>query len=90
MSDKYNYSRESEFAAYAPIRRSIAITPSATELPLHTRAIMVSVDATVTGILVGDVATSHTTVTLKAGILYPFAFKVISAVTNSATVKGYA
>ncbi len=88
MGLSYNYNRQSEYDAYAPIRTAFNITPSATELAIHTRAIMVSADATVTGILAED-STSHTTFILSAGVLYPFAFKVISAVSTG-TVKGYA
>ena len=67
----------------------IDITPSATELEQHTRFIMVEVDdITVTGIFIGQ-DTSHTTFALKAGVPYPFRFKVISAV-SSGSVKGYA
>lgn len=85
----YNYNRNSEFDAYAPIRKAFDITLSATPLSIPTRAIMVSTDCTVTGILVGDTV-SHTTFTLTAGVLYPLAFSVISAATASATLKGYA
>lgn len=89
MGRSIQYTKGSEMKADAPLRRGFSITPGASELNTYTRAIMVSVDCTVTGIMVDDTA-SHTTVTLKAGGLYPLCFKVISAVTNSATIVGYA
>lgn len=89
MSKGYNYTRETEYDASAPIRKGFDVTLSGSLLPIPTRAITVSVDCTVTGIFSDD-TTSHTTHTLKANTLYPFVFKVISAASNSATVKGYA
>lgn len=72
----------------APARHAFTITPSATELTNFTRAVMVTEEeATITGILEGDTV-SHTTPPLKVGILYPFAFKVISAVSDGSVV-GY-
>lgn len=72
----------------APIRAAFNVTPAGTDLAVFTRAVMVDTDgATITGILEGDTV-SHTTVPLKLGVLYPFAFKRISAV-SSGTVKGY-
>ena len=65
------------------------ITTSGAELAQHTRFVMVSEDGvTITGILAGQ-DTAHTTFGLKAGIPYPFRFKVISAVSTG-SVKGYA
>jgi hypothetical protein len=74
----------------APAQLAMDITPHATnELTYITRFIMVSEDnATVTGYLEGD-ENVHTTVPLKAGAVYPFAFKRITAV-SSGNVKGYA
>lgn len=70
-----------------PARKGFDVTPHATN-PNQTRAIMVSTDnATVTGVLEADTA-PHTTFPLKAGILYQFAFKTITAVSTG-TVKGY-
>lgn len=87
---KKTYSRETEFSAYAPARNGYDITPSATDQveSKHTRAVMVSAAATITGIFTGG-TTSHTTFELQPGILYPFAFRRISAVSNGASVKGY-
>lgn len=89
MTEKNNYTKGSEFAAYGPARRAFDITPLEAELPTPTRAVMVSDFCTITGILVGQ-EESHTTFELNPGIMYPFSFKIISAVSNSATVKGYA
>ena len=87
---RINYARGTEDAAYGPLNRSWDVTPSATAFEPHTRAIMVSDDdTTVTGIMKND-NESHTTFPLKAGVLYPFEFKIISAVSGSGTVKGYA
>jgi hypothetical protein len=64
------------------------ITPSATAFTQHTRFIMVDTDdVTVTGEFIGE-ATSHTTVPLKKGLIYPFFFSKITAVSGG-TVKGY-
>lgn len=81
-----NYNIKGEFDAYAPVRKAFNVTPSPTTL-LKIRAIMVSVETTVTGVLVGDTV-SHTTHTLLPGIMYPFAFRKITAVA-SGTVKAY-
>jgi len=88
MVERYDYSAHSEKWASAPLRRAFDITPSSTDLAIPTRAITVSVDATITGILVGD-DSSHTTHTLNAGTLYPFAFKKITSISVG-SVKGYA
>lgn len=89
MNDEnYNYTRDTQFSALAPIRRSFDVTPGAGALQDVTRSVMVSEDSTITGTLVGDDA-EHTTFTLKAGTMYPFSFSHISAVSNSATVKAY-
>lgn len=84
----YNYVKGSEYDASAPIRKAFDVTPAGTDLAIPTRAIMVSADCTVTGILAED-SSPHTTFPLSAGVLYPFCFKRISAVSASATVKGY-
>lgn len=86
--DKYNFTKGTEFSAYAPIRKAWDVTPSETLMEERTRAIMVSEAATVTGILAGQ-SDSHTTFELQPGILYPFMFEVISAV-SAGTVKAYA
>jgi len=71
-----------------PARHGFDITPSASELANNTRGVMVSTDgATITGILEGDSA-SHTTVPLKNGVMYSFAFKVISSISTG-SAKGY-
>jgi len=89
MSKGYNYNRQSEYDAYAPIRKAFDVSPSTSDLTIPTRAIMVSAECTVSGIMIGDTS-SHTTNTLFPGMLYPFAFSRITAVSGSATVKGYA
>ena len=95
MTRRYNYTKGTEYAAYAPLRRAFDITPveldsnnNPTLLSLETRAIMVTAECTVTGILANE-ETEHTTATLTPGILYPFAFKAITAV-SAGSVKGYA
>lgn len=88
--DSYYYTKGSEFEASAPIRRAFDITLSSTPLALPTRYIMVSASGTVTGEFVGDKGTSTTTFPLTAGVLYPFAFYKITAVSNAITIKGYA
>lgn len=88
--DSYLYTKGSEFEASAPIRRAYTVTLGNTELPLNTRAIMVSAVGTVTGELVGDKGTLFTTFDLTPGVLYPFAFYKITAVSNSITVKAFA
>ena len=84
----YNYTKQTEYAAYAPLRRAFDITPSSNDLALATRVIMVSEAATVTGVFVGQ-DSSHTTFNLTPGIPYPFCFKKITAV-SAGSVKGYA
>lgn len=72
----------------APLTGSFAVTPSGDDLTQTTRAIMVDTDdATITGKLLDDDA-AHTTVTLKTGILYPFRFLTITAV-SAGSVIGY-
>ena len=102
-NSKHGYSSQSEKWSVAPITRAFDVSPTGvdsngdaagTDLPINTRAIMVSEDdMTVSGILVGqDLDTAagiHTTHNLKAGILYPFAFRRITAVSTG-SVKGYA
>lgn len=89
MADnKYNYTSRSEYAAYAPIRKAYDITPSATTI-IATRAVMVTVAATITGELAEQPGTSHTTALLSPGIMYPFCFRKITAVSAGA-VKAYA
>lgn len=83
----YNYQKETEYAAYAPIRKAYNITPGTSVI--NCRAIMVSADATVTGEFAEQPGISHTTHTLKAGVLYPFCFRKITAVSTG-TVKAYA
>lgn len=84
----YNYTNQSEYAAYAPIRKAYDVTPSSTTI-LKCRAIMVSDQATVTGELVSQPGISHTTFQLTPGVLYPISFMKITAV-SSGTVKAYA
>ena len=88
MTDKYNYTKGTEFSAYAGARRGFDITPGTSDLPLSTRAIMVSETATVTGILSGDSA-EHTTFELAPGVMHPFFFERITAV-SAGSIKGYA
>jgi hypothetical protein len=85
---RFNYSNRSEFSATASVRRAWNVTPSPTEFKVPTRAIMVSEETTVTGVLVSD-TTSHTTFPLTPGVMYPLAFKSITAV-SAGTVKAYA
>lgn len=88
MTDNtYNYTKGTEYAAYAPIRKAVDVTPSPTTI-VNSRAIMVSEFATVTGELIEQPGTSHTTFSLTPGMLYPFCFKYITAV-SSGTVKAY-
>lgn len=88
--DKYNYQKYSEYSYTASARRGFDITPSSNDLAIPTRAITLSDDSTVTGILVGQ-DESHTTHTLIAGVMHAFAFSRITALgTGGATVKGYA
>lgn len=83
-----NQQYEHKDSFLAPARIAITITPSADELPVFTRSVMVSTDdATITGVLEGDTVSS-TTFPLKTGFMYPFAFKKITAVSTG-TVKGY-
>lgn len=89
MTTKYNYQKGTEFDFSAPIRRAFDITVSSSDLSLSTRAIMVSAQCRITCIFVGDTET-HTTFNLDPGILYPFALSRVTAITNSATIKGYA
>lgn len=80
------YTDKDSFLASARI--AIDVTPSANDLPLYTRCVMVSTDgATITGVLEGDTVSS-TTFPLMTGLMYPFAFKKITAVSTG-TVKGY-
>ena len=90
MTEKIvNYARDTVDAAFGPVNRSWDVTPSATPFLVPTRAIMVSADdITVTGILKHDTV-SHTTFGLKAGVMYPFEFSSITAV-SAGTVKAYA
>lgn len=77
-------------SSMAPIQGAFDVTPSASDLTYITRAIMVSSDdVQVTGYLEGDKDNIHQTFALKAGLLYPFAFKKITAVSNSGTIKAY-
>lgn len=76
------------FGPTGSLGKGFDITPSGSELSPHTRAITVEAAGTVTGVLVNDGSTSHTTHALTPGILYPFAFKIISA-TTATSVKGY-
>lgn len=96
---QHNYQKGTEDAFFGPIKRAITITPTPVDSNgytalnfgngiVETRAITVSEDATVTGILSGQ-DTEFTTHTLKVGVLYPFVFKAITAV-SAGTVKGYA
>lgn len=73
----------------APAQHGADITPHATDLLANiTRFVMVTDDlATITGYLEGD-DSAHTTVPLKAGVIYPFAFKRITAV-SAGSIKGY-
>lgn len=66
------------------------ITPHATDVLANTtRFIMVSDDgATVTGYMEGDKTNPHTTMPLRAGLIYPFSFIRVTAV-SSGTIKGY-
>jgi len=88
--DTYYYTKGSEFEASAPARRAFNVTIGATALAIPTRAIMVSAAGTVTGEFVGDKGTSFTTFELQPGVLYPFMFYKITAVSNSITIKGFA
>ena len=64
------------------------ITPAVGELDQSTRMVMVDTDGTtVTGTLIAD-SDENTTFALKAGIMYPFRFKEITAVTGG-SAKGY-
>ncbi len=84
------YETRTETSYLAGIRKGFDITPSADELNIHTRGIMVNTDgATITGIFVEDGNEPHTTFPLTAGVLYPFGFMTIISV-SSGTVKGYA
>lgn len=97
---KHNYQKNTEDAFYGPIKFALDITPTPLDsngeyTPLNfgrgisqTRAISVSADATVTGIFAEN-TTEFTTHTLKAGVLYPFVFKAITAISTG-TIKGYA
>ena len=87
-NSRYNYTKNTEFSFQSGARRAFDISPGPSDLAIPTRAITLSADATVTGIFVGD-DHSHTTHTLKAGIMYPLCFKKITAVSTG-TVKGYA
>ena len=59
------------------------------DLPIVTRAVMVSLDGTIiTGYLVNDPDTEHSTFGLLAGLMHSMAFKRITAITGG-TVKGY-
>ena len=79
------YSDSNSVSAPARLGRDIVVHPTNAN---QTRMIMVSADATtITGILEGDTA-PHTTFGLKAGVMYEFAFKTITAVTGG-TAKGY-
>lgn len=72
----------------APLRGGFDVTPSGTALAINTRVVMVTEDdTTITGIMI-DQDSSHTTGPLKAGVMYPFQFKVISAV-SAGSAKGY-
>ena len=86
-TEKYNYTEYTEFTAFSPPIAAYDITPSANDLAFTTIMIMVSEAATITGILAGD-TTSHTTQQLTPGIMYPFSFKKITAV-SAGSVKGY-
>lgn len=73
----------------APAQLQEDITPSASELTNITRFVMVDTDdATLTGYFEGDESTLKTTVPLKAGLIYPFAFTHITAI-SAGNVKGY-
>ena len=78
-------------SAMAPLQVGFNITPHASnELPYITRVVMVTDDGTtITGYLEGDDTNSHTTAPLKAGLMYSFAFKRVTAV-SAGTAKGYA
>lgn len=67
------------------------VTPHATEyLDAMTRGVMVSEDdTTITGYLEADPENEHTTFGLKAGLMHPFRFIRITAVSGTSTVKGY-
>lgn len=72
----------------APLRGGFDITVAETDLAQVPRVVMVSTDgATITGILI-DQDTSHTTLALKAGVMYPLQFKRITAISTG-TAKGY-
>lgn len=65
------------------------VTPSATAFTQHTRAVTVSIDgATITGELIDRPGVSFTTHPLAVGILHPYWFIKITAVSTG-TVKGY-
>jgi hypothetical protein len=84
----YNYTDDNSYLASS--NRLVCTGVSGTDLLIPTRAILLSVPATVTGILIGPGESSFTTLELAAGVQHPFAFKRITAVSNSASIQGFA
>ena len=67
----------------------VDVTPSTTAFGQHLRAVTVSDDgATITGELFGNEGVSFTTHGLAFGIMHPYWFTKITAV-SAGTVKGY-
>lgn len=84
----YNYTKDTGTAAYAPVRYGFDVTPSPTPLSTYTTAIMVNTEgATVTGILAYS-KKEFTTLPLSIGVMYPFSFEKITAV-SAGNVKAY-
>lgn len=79
-----NYTKNSQFEAYSSYRYAYDVTPSEDLLPIKTTGVMITEEgATVTGVLIGDTS-PHTTHPLKVGVIYPFMFKRITAVSSGA------
>ena len=86
-----NYTDNSQGSALAPAQRALDVVASANPLPFVTRGVMVSDACTITGTFTkGQEGASHTTFELVPGMLYPFMFATITAISNGASVKGYA
>lgn len=83
-------SLEGKDSVVASVAIGFDVTPHATDpLPEITTGVMVSEDdVEITGYLEGDKSTPHTTFGLKAGVIHPFRFYRITAVSLG-TVKGY-
>lgn len=87
--NEYNLQHQSEYAAYAPLRKQYDVTfDSNGSGPLQCRAVMVTEEATITGEFAEQPGETKTTPTLLPGVIYPFVFTQIFSV-SAGSVKVY-